>query len=152
MLTITLSRGWLIHQLYVNNAFLNGVLHREVFMEQPLGFIQPNQSHIVSKLHKALYGLKQAPHAWFEKLSATLYSFGFVFAKLDQYLFIRVTKSHSTYILVYVEDILITGSIKKSIMHLITCLNKEFGLKDLREINYFLRIEVKHTTKGIYLP
>ena len=47
MLTIALFRGWLIHQLDVNNAFLNGVLHEEVFMEQSPGFIQHNQSHLV---------------------------------------------------------------------------------------------------------
>ena len=96
MLTIALFRGWLIHQLDINNAFLNGVLHKIVFMEQPPGFIQHNHSHLVCKLHKNLYGLKQAPSAWFEKLSATLYSFGFISAKSDQSLFIFVTKSHST--------------------------------------------------------
>ena len=96
MLTIVLSRGWLIHQLDINNAFLNGLLHEEVFMEQPPGFIQHNHSHLVCKLHKNLYGLKQAPSAWLEKLSATLYSFGFISAKSDQSLFIFVTKSHST--------------------------------------------------------
>ena len=151
MLTIALSRGWLIHQLDVNNAFLNGVLHEEVFIEQPLGFIQHNQSHLVCKLHKSLYGLKQAPRAWFEKLSTTLYAFGFISAKSDRSLFIRVTKSHSTYILVYVDDILITGSSEQVVMHLITSLNREFALKDLREVNYFLGIEVNHTSEGIHL-
>ena len=100
------------------------MLHEEVFIEQPLGFIQHNQSHLVCKLHKSLYGLKQAPRAWFEKLSTTLYAFGFISAKSDQSLFIHVKKSHSTYILVYVDDILITGSSEQVVMHLITNLNK----------------------------
>ena len=151
MLTIALSRGWLIHQLDINNAFLNGLLHEEVFMEQPPGFIQHNQSHLVFKLHKTLYGLKQAPSAWFEKLNIALYSFGFIFAKSDQSSFICVTKSHSTYILMYVDDIIITSSSEQVVIYLITNLNREFTLKDLREINYFLGIEVKHIVEGIHL-
>ena len=94
--------------------------------------------------------MKQAPRAWFEKLSAALYTFGFVSAKSDQSLFIRVTQSHSTYILVYVDDILITGSNELVVTHLITSLNKEFALKDLGEVNYFLRIEVQYTTEGLH--
>ena len=94
-------------------------------MEQPPGFIQHNQSHLVCNLHRALYGLKQARRAWFEKLSTTLYSFGFISAKSDQSLFIHVTKSHSTYILVYVDGILITGSSEQVVMHLITSLDRE---------------------------
>ena len=94
--------------------------------------------------------MKQAPRAWFEKLSAALYTFGFVSAKSDQSLFIRVTQSHSTYILVYVDDILITGSNELVVTHLITSLNKEFALNDLGEVNYFLRIELQYTTEGLH--
>ena len=77
---------------------------RKSFMEQPPGFTQPNQLQLVCKLHKILYDLKQAPSAWFEKLSAAIYSFEFLSTKSNQSLFIRVTKSHSTYILAYVDD------------------------------------------------
>ena len=106
-------------------------------MEQPLGFIQHNQTHIVCQLHKALYGLKQAQRLQFEKLSTTLYSFGFIFTKSDQSLFIHVTKSHSTYIFVYVDGILITGSSEQVVMRLITGLNREFTLKDFEESTIF---------------
>lgn len=79
-------------------------------MQQPLGFVYTKKSHIVYKFHKALYGLKQVPRARFEKFIATLYAFGFVFTRLDQYLFMRITSRHITYILVYVDDILVTES------------------------------------------
>ena len=72
----------------VNNAFLNGTLQEEVFMDQPKGFVDSAQPLTACKLHKALYGLKQALRAWFDKLSLALLSFGFIIAKSDNSLFI----------------------------------------------------------------
>ena len=77
-------------------------------MHQPLGFEVPGLEHKVCKLHKALYGLKQAPRAWFETLYAALRSLGFESAKFDKSLLIKHTKSSVLYVLVYVDDILIT--------------------------------------------
>ncbi|XP_019183643.1 PREDICTED: uncharacterized protein LOC109178464 [Ipomoea nil] len=62
--TIALKQGWLLRQLDINNAFLNGTLHEDVYMEQSTGFVQPGLEHHVCRLKKAIYGLKQAPRAW----------------------------------------------------------------------------------------
>lgn len=147
ILTLALSKGWGIKQLDVNNAFLNGILHEEVYMEQPVGFEHRDKS-LVCKLHKALYGLKQAPRIWFEKLASTLHKFGFESSKCDSSLFIRVTPQHSTYILIYVDDILITRSSMEIIASLVKNVNKAFALKDLGDLNYFLGIEVKKLEDG----
>ncbi|RVW58924.1 putative mitochondrial protein [Vitis vinifera] len=72
VLTIALNLQWKIRQLEVNNAFLNGDLHEDIFMHQPQGFIDPVNPNYVCKLNKSLYGLKQAPRAWFEKLHHAL--------------------------------------------------------------------------------
>eukprot|EP00261_Vitis_vinifera_P039164 XP_019080407.1 PREDICTED: uncharacterized protein LOC109123862 [Vitis vinifera] len=149
--TIALSRNWAIKQLDVNNAFLNGDLQEEVFMQQPQGFIDEQNPNLVCRLHKALYGLKQAPRAWFEKLHRALLSFGFVSAKSDQSLFLRFTPNHITYVLVYVDDILVIGSDTAAITSLIAQLNSEFSLKDLGEVHYFLGIQVSHTNNGLHL-
>ncbi|RVW76635.1 Retrovirus-related Pol polyprotein from transposon RE1 [Vitis vinifera] len=148
--TIALSRNWAIKQLDVNNVFLNGDL-QEVFMQQPQGFIDEQNPNLVCRLHKALYGLKQAPRAWFEKLHQALLSFGFVSAKSDQLLFLRFTPSHITYVLVYVDDILVTSSDTAAITSLIAQLSSEFSLKDLGEVHYFLGIQVSHTNNGLHL-
>lgn len=109
VMSLAISKGWSIYQLDVNNAFLNGQLREEVYMSQPPGF-EIGDSSMVCKLEKAIYGLKQAPRAWFEKLASTLVRFGFTSSKCDLSLFIQITSSHITYVLVYVDDILVTGS------------------------------------------
>ena len=64
VLTLAISRGWTIRQLDVHNAFLHGDLVEDVYMEQPIGFIDAHQPTAVCKLSKALYGLKQSQRAW----------------------------------------------------------------------------------------
>ncbi|KAL6334751.1 hypothetical protein AAG906_021410 [Vitis piasezkii] len=131
--------------LDVNNAFLNGELQEEVYMDQPPGFDgKTNQEQkLVCKLHKALYGLKQAPQAWFDKLKISLQQFGFSSTKSDQSLFVRFTNCSSLFVLVYVDDIVVTGSSSQEIHELISRLRGLFSLKDLGELSYFLGIEYR---------
>ena len=95
VLTLALTRRWIIRQLDVNNAFLNGVLNEEVYMTQPEGF--STGSTLVCKLHKALYGLKQAPRAWFERLAAALHKFGFIGSKCDPSVCLLSRKYYNIY-------------------------------------------------------
>lgn len=71
ILSIAITHKWNIQQLDVNNAFPNGLLHEEVYMEQPKGFESENPS-LVCKLNKGLYGLKQTPGQWLDRLQTTL--------------------------------------------------------------------------------
>jgi hypothetical protein len=150
VLTLAITQHWPLQQLDVNNAFLNGLLTEEVYMEQPPGF-EASDKNLVCKLNKALYGLKQAPRAWFERLKATLLTFGFKSSRCDPSLFTLHTKTQCIFILVYVDDIIITGNSTTAIQQLVHKLNSEFSLKDLGKLDYFLGIEVHHSPSGSLL-
>ena len=147
VLAHVVTSGWSVRQVDVNNVFLNGDLSECVYMQQPPGFISANP-HLVYKLHKAIYGLKQAPRSWFLKLSHTLHTLGFTPTKSDTSLFVRFTPSHTLFVLVYVDDILITGSSLSAITTLISSLNSCFALKNLGDLHHFLGIQVTRTSMG----
>ena len=135
MLTVALTHHWSIQQIDVNNAFLNGDLEEEVYMTQPHGFAGSDKS-VVCKLKKAIYGLKQTPRAWYERLTKTLLTFGFVQSKCDPSLLVFKTVSDCLYLLIYVDDIIITGSSSVLIQKLITKLHAVFALKQLGNLEF----------------
>lgn len=106
---MAVTNKWPIQQLDINNAFLYGYQDEEVYLVQPPGFEDYDHS-LVSKLNKALYGLKQAPRAWFERLRSALVKLGFSPSKCDPSPFTLHANHHSTFLLAYVNDIIITGS------------------------------------------
>jgi len=149
--SIAVSSGWKIHQLDIHNAFLNGVLDEEVYMKQPPGFVDSALPGHVCRLHKSLYGLKQAPRAWYTRLNDFLLSIGFHASKVDTSLFIFSVGSDICYLLVYVDDILLTGNNVILLQRLIQLLSSEFKLRDLGDVHYFLGIEVQCTGLGLML-
>ncbi|XP_028095903.1 uncharacterized protein LOC114295809 [Camellia sinensis] len=120
-------------------------------MLQPPGFEDFSSPHQVCKLHKSLYGLKQAPRAWFSTFSQYLVSQGFTHGKSDSSLFIPRTATSVTYLLVYVDDILITGDSSSHIQSLITKMHNVFSMKELGDIAYFLGISDQPTSSGYLL-
>ncbi|GJZ67929.1 uncharacterized mitochondrial protein-like protein [Tanacetum coccineum] len=151
VLTLAIIIQWKLHQLDVNNAFLHGNLNEWMYMEQPLGFIGPKFPDHVCKLNKTLYGLKQEPRAWFHRLSTFLTDNGFTCIRADTSLFVFKRDACIMYLLVYVDDLILTGNQPNVLTKFIKRLNKEFAIKGLGELNYFLGLEVTYTTNGIFL-
>jgi hypothetical protein len=146
-----MSRGCSVHRLDVQNAFLHGYLEEEVYMEQPSGYEDATKLGYVCKLDKVLYGLKQATRAWYSRLSDKLISLGFHASKADASFFFCSKGDINIFVLVYVDDIIVTNSSEKATTVLLKDLHDEFALKDLGDLNYFLGIEVTKTRDGIVL-
>lgn len=135
----------------MSNAFLHSKLEEDVFMAQPPGFEDSHFPTYVCKLNKALYGLKQAPGAWFSTFSSFLLTLGFVNSHCDHSLFIQASASSLTYLLVCVDDILVTGNSPSYIQSLISQLHSAFSLKELGSLSYFLGILVSSHSPGTFL-
>ncbi|TQE05315.1 hypothetical protein C1H46_009090 [Malus baccata] len=151
ILPIVIHYNWPLRQLDVQNAFLHGSLNEDVYMRQPPGFVDSQRPTHVCKLQRSLYGLKQAPRAWFHCFSQHLENLGFVSSHADSSLFTFFDGSVVLYLLIYVDDILITGNSTDHIARLIQQLGVLFSMKDLGPLHYFLGMEVHRTAAGLHL-
>lgn len=120
-------------------------------MRQPPGYEDKVHPHYLCKLDKALYGLKQAPRAWYSRLSKKLQDLGFVPSKADTSLFFYSRGTYTMFVLVYVDDIIVASSSPQATKALLKDLEKDFALKDLGDLHYFLGIEVKKNSQGLVL-
>jgi hypothetical protein len=141
---------WKLHQMDVKTTFLNGVIEEEVYIEQPQGFeVEDMKSH-VCKLKKVLYGLKQAPRAWYGRIDSFPTSLGFTKSKADSNLYFKVMNDELVILLLYVDDLLLTGE-EKLITECKKRLASEFEMKDLGLMHYFLGLEVWQSPERIFL-
>lgn len=148
LIAIATHLNWPIHQLDVLTAFLNGILEEEVYLHQPLGFIARGAEHLVCKLHKALYGLKQSPRAWYARLHQALLAWNLTQSASDPNLYFAHVKNHTIALLVYVDDILITGSHLSLITDLKQHLHRSFSTKDLGPIHKYLGVQFERNHTG----
>ncbi|RVX07744.1 Retrovirus-related Pol polyprotein from transposon RE1 [Vitis vinifera] len=149
-ISIAASQQWMIHQLDIKNAFLHGDLEEEVYLEQPPGFVAQGEYGKVCRLKKALYGLKQSPRAWFGKFSKEIQAFGMNKSEKDHSVFYKKSAAGIILLVVYVDDIVITGNDHAGISDLKTFMHSKFHTKDLGELKYFLGIEVSRSKKGMF--
>jgi len=82
-----------LHQMHVKTAFLNGDLEEDVYMDQPVGFIEEGKEYMVCKLKKSIYGLKQTSKQWYLKFNDTVTSFGFKKNIVDRCIYLKVSGS-----------------------------------------------------------
>lgn len=151
VLSVALAGSWPISQLDISNAFLNGDLKETIYMVQPQGFVDPLHPHYVCKLNKSIYGLRQSPRCWTKRLRSFLVTIGFNESRTDPSLYIYRTNMCTCFLLVYVDDIIITGSNPQIVQSLIDQLSQQFSLRNLGRLRYFLGIEVVPHPRGIIL-
>lgn len=151
ILSIAANLEWPLHQFDVKNAFLHGDLEEEIYMDIPPGFCHEEGEKKVCKLNKALYGLKQSPRAWFGRFRSAMKNYGYVQADSDHTLFFKRKGSKIVVLIIYVDDMIITGNDEEGMKELKLQLSREFEMKDLGGLKYFLGIEVSRSKKGIFL-
>uniref|UniRef100_A0A8R7RGA9 Reverse transcriptase Ty1/copia-type domain-containing protein n=1 Tax=Triticum urartu TaxID=4572 RepID=A0A8R7RGA9_TRIUA len=135
----------------VNNAFVHGQLAERVYCQQPAGFVDHDHPNYVCLLDKSLNGLKQAPHAWFDRFAAFLRTVGFTAARSDLSLFVYHSDGGIAYLLLYVDDIVLTASSSCLLQHIQQRLFSEFSMKDLSPLYNLLGISVTRSSSGFFL-
>ena len=120
-------------------------------MSPPPGLLRQGEDSLVCLLHKSVYGLKQASRQWFSKFSEAIRATRYVQSRADYSLFTIIQGMSFTALLIYVEDILITGNDSMSIAAIKKFLPSQFHLKDLGDLKYFLGIEVSSSKNGIFI-
>ncbi|KAL0436865.1 UNVERIFIED_CONTAM: Retrovirus-related Pol polyprotein from transposon RE1 [Sesamum radiatum] len=141
---------WPLLQLDVNNAFLHGHLEEEVYMVPPEGY---NKAHggLVCRLKKSLYGLKQASRQWNVEFTTKLESYGFKQCPHDHCLFTLKKDSLFLALIVYVDDVLLTGNSLPALDAVKHYLDDLFTIKDLGNAKYFLGLELARSNQGTYV-
>ncbi|GKB86687.1 ribonuclease H-like domain-containing protein [Tanacetum coccineum] len=151
VLSLAISRHWPVYKLDVKNAFLHGYLSEIVYMHQPPGFQDPRHPDHVCLLQRSLYRLRQAPKAWFQRFAAYAARVGFHHSRCDTSLFIYRHGSNTAYLLLYVDNIVLTASSSTLLQHVIGSLHAEFSMTDIGPLNYFLGISVTRNTSEMFL-
>src|SRR5713226_2975871 len=150
VLSLAALHNWEVHQMDVKSAFLHGDLHEEIYMEQPPGYVQ-NNSSLVCLLKKSLYGLKKAPRAWYAKMDSFLLDTGFSRCHSDPNVYTKKVGNHLIILVLYVDDLILTGSDPNLITHVKSYLKQTFEMSDLGHLHYFLGLQILQTKEGIFL-
>ncbi|CAI7812144.1 unnamed protein product [Closterium sp. NIES-53] len=141
LLTKPAIKGWVVKQMDVTTAFLNGVLEEEIFMAQPEGF--DDGSGRVLRLKKALYGLKQAPRQWYLKLRGFLEEIGFTPSSADHSLFMLGEGEQRSFMVVYVDDMIIFSPSSDLVKEVMLKLQDKFKCKALGDVSFYLGLHIE---------
>ncbi|GJV90591.1 putative ribonuclease H-like domain-containing protein [Tanacetum coccineum] len=143
--------GFTVYQMDVKSAFLYGTIGEEVYVQQPLGFVDPAHPNKVYKVIKALYGLHQAPRAWYKTLSTFLLENGFRRGTIDKTLFIKKNKSDIMLVQVYVDDIIFGSTRQSMCTEFEDCMHKRFQMRSMGKLTFFLGLQVQQQPDGIFI-
>lgn len=144
-LSLAAANDWDIGQLDVKNAYLNGELKEDIYMELPEGYGGNGKfAHLVAKLAKAIYGLKQAGERWYEKVFELLVSLGFHRSEADHCLFHRLSKDGTiVLIIVYVDDFLIASNNATAIVNVKQDCAIRYNLTDMGDASFIVGIQIE---------
>ncbi|CAL8997273.1 unnamed protein product [Prunus brigantina] len=151
LIALAAQKRWKLFQLDVKSAFLNGVLHEEVYVNQPPGFVVKGKEDRVYRLKKALYGLKQAPRAWYEEINSYFTAAGFQRSPSEATLYVKTAESGILIVSLYVDDIIYTGSSEELVVSFKSEMMKKYEMTDLGLLHHFLGLGVIQAESYIFL-
>ena len=147
LLSVAVQFNLKLHQMDVQNAFLNGKLDENIFITQPKGFEVEGKENFYYKLSKSLYGLKQSSRCWNSELHAYLIKLGFIQSASDSCIYYKLT-DELCIIAVYVDDLIIACKSIDEINMIKKSLCERYRMKDLGILNHFLGVKVEHDVKN----
>ncbi|GJY09616.1 retrovirus-related pol polyprotein from transposon TNT 1-94 [Tanacetum coccineum] len=139
-----------LFQMDVKSAFLNGFINEEVYVAQPLGFVDFKKPDHVYKLKKALYGLKQAPKAWYDILKAFLIKHEYKMVMVDNTIFTKKKSSNLIIAQIYVDDIIFGSTCQDMCDDFFKIMQDEFEMSMMGELNFFVGLLIKQMKDGIF--
>ncbi|KAH9754083.1 hypothetical protein KPL71_015319 [Citrus sinensis] len=151
LLAYACHKDFILYQMDVKSAFLNGYIMEEVYVKQPPGFENEKFSDHVYKLSKALYGLKQAPRAWYDRLKNFLLDNDFSMGKADTTLFVKHKNQDILIVQIYVDDIIFGSTNELLCKDFSSCMSQEFEMSMMGELKYFLGLQIKQNEEGIFI-
>ena len=132
LLAIVAKRDSELEQLDVKTAFLHGDLEETIYMAQPEGFSRPGHEDKVCLLKRSIYGLKHASRQWHRKFNIHMLNSGFSISKFDECVYVKKEGGVVvTYLLLYVDDMLVVGISKEAVQKVKDDLSAAFDMKDL---------------------
>ncbi|GJY15137.1 putative ribonuclease H-like domain-containing protein [Tanacetum coccineum] len=143
--------GFMVYQMDVKSAFLNGKIEEEVYVTQPKGFVDPQHPKKVYKVVKALYGLHQAPRAWYATLSSFLLKNGYRRGTIDQTLFLKKNAKDIILVQVYVDDIIFGSTRQDWSDEFESLMQSEFEMSSMGQLTFFLGLQVDQRKDGIFI-
>nr|GEV53315.1 putative reverse transcriptase domain-containing protein [Tanacetum cinerariifolium] len=144
-------KSFLIFQMDVKTAFLNGLLKEEVYVAQPDGFVDPDHPEKVYQLRKALYGLKQALRVWYNELSKFLTSKGFTKGTIDPTLFTIRYEDDILLVQIYIDDIIFGSTNPKYSNFFEKLMHSRFEMSLMGEMKFFLGLQIHQSPSGIFI-
>ncbi|GKD21889.1 retrotransposon protein, putative, ty1-copia subclass [Tanacetum coccineum] len=138
LISIAAHYDYKIWKMDIKTAFLNGYLDEDIYMVQPEGFVDPNHPRKVCKLQRSIYGLKQASRSWNKRFDEEIKRFGFTQNLDEPCVYQKASGSNVTFLILYVDDIIIMGNHIPSLQSVKDYLGKCFAMKDLGEAAFIL--------------
>lgn len=139
-----------MYQLDIKNIYLHEFVEEELYLKPLEGYSKANEGH-VCRLTKSLYGLKHAGRQWNKELTSRLQSISFTKWEADHCLFTIGIKRNYVAVVVYVDDLILTGPDDREIRKVQHALYEAFTVKDLGQARYFPGFEIAKSREGIYI-